>query len=92
VPNPDPFQARLGRRRRRRKVGDLAALRRKLWGAICEADDMLVGAEADELRLKAIHALVQAGMAYARILEIGEHEARLRAIEEKLRLVGRGVG
>jgi hypothetical protein len=92
VPNPDPFKARLGRRGRRRKVGDLDALRRRLWGAICEADDVIVGAEADELRLKAIHALVQAGLAYAKILEIGEHEARLRAIEDKLRLVGRGVG
>jgi hypothetical protein len=92
VPNPDPFKARLGRRRRRRKVGDLAALQRKLWGAICEADDMLVGAEADEFRLKAIHAFVQAGMAYATVLEIGEQEARLRAVEEQLGLVGKRTG
>jgi hypothetical protein len=92
MPNPDPFKARLGRRGRRRKVGDLDALRRKLWGAICEADDMIVGAEADELRLKAIHALVQAGMAYAKILEIGEYEARLAAIEQQLRLAERKVG
>jgi hypothetical protein len=92
VPNPDPFKARLGRRRRRRKVGDLAALQRKLWAAICEADDMIVGADADELRLKAIHALVQAGMAYAKILEIGEYEARLAALEQQLRLAGRRLG
>jgi hypothetical protein len=92
VPNPDPFKARLGRRRRRRKVGDLAALQRKLWGAICEADGVIVGADADELRLKAIHALVQAGMAYAKILEIGEYEARLAALEQQLRLAGRRLG
>jgi hypothetical protein len=91
MPNPDPYRARLTRKRRR-KTGDLPALQRKLWGAICEADDLIVLAEADELRLKAIHALVQAGMAYAKLLEIGEHEARLAAIEQQLRLAGRRVG
>jgi hypothetical protein len=91
MPNPDPYRARLTRKRRR-KTGDLQALQRKLWGAICEADDLIILAEADELRLKAIHALVQAGMAYAKVLEIGEHEARLAALEQQLRLAGRRVG
>jgi hypothetical protein len=87
--NPDPFQARL-ERKRRRKVGDLKALQRKLWGAICEADDLVVAAGSAELRLKAIHALVQAGMAYAKVLEIGELEARLQALERCLTDVGPG--
>jgi hypothetical protein len=91
MPNPDPYRARLTRKRRR-KTGDLQALQRKLWCAICEADDLIILAEADELRLKAIHALVQAGMAYAKVLEIGEHEARLAALEQQLRLAGRRVG
>ena len=91
MPNPDPYRARL-MRKRRRKTGDLHALQRKLWGAICEADDLIVLAVTDEVRLKAIHALVQAGMVYAKILEIGEHEARLAAIEQQLRLAGRRVG
>ena len=91
MPNPDPYHARLSRKRRR-TTGDLNALRRKLWGAICEADDLIGSAETDEIRLKAIHALVQAGMAYAKICEVGEYEARLAAIEQQLRLGGRRLG
>ena len=53
---------------------------------------MIVDTDADERRRKAIHALVQAGMSYAKILEIGEYEARLAALEQQLRLAGRRLG
>jgi hypothetical protein len=42
-------------------------------------------ADNPELRLKAIHAIIQAGSAYAKLLEIGELEARLSAVEQAQR-------
>ncbi len=83
-PNPDPLKARMGKKKRQR-TGDLQAIRRKLWIAILHAEDTLEQAEEPELRLKAVHALSQCCGQYSKLLEIGELEARLAAIEERLR-------
>jgi hypothetical protein len=63
-------------------------LQRKLWGVILHAEEVLKGASTAgdrELTLKAIHALSQCCGQYAKLLEIGELEARLQAREEQSR-------
>jgi hypothetical protein len=64
-----------------------------LWQALLEGEELLLAEDSEpELRLRVLNALNQASMSYLKLLEIGEHEARLRTIEERLRLVGRRVG
>jgi hypothetical protein len=90
--NPSPYQGRIGRKRRR-KPGDLTALTRVLWQALLEAEEILLSENSEpEMRLRAANTLSQASLSYLRLIETGEYEARLRAIEEKLHLVARKVG
>jgi len=58
-----------------------------LWGALLEAQDVLQQAPEDnpELRLKACHCLSQTAGQYAKLLEVGEIEGRLVALEAALR-------
>ena len=85
MPNPNPHVARTAKKRRRiRKVGDLAAMRRKLWQAITTAEDILLDPESDTLtQLKSINAITSASTAYAKLIEVGELEERLTALEEQ---------
>jgi hypothetical protein len=78
--NPSPTQARLAKKSAR-KPGDLRAIQRKLWGAVLHAEEVMERAVEDEVRLRAIHALSQACGQYAKLLEVGELEARLAALE-----------
>jgi hypothetical protein len=80
MPNPSPYKARLGKRRHK-KPGDLPALTRVLWRAVLEAQEILEAATEPELKLKAIHALSQCAGQYSKLLEVGEFEARLAAVE-----------
>ena len=81
--NPNPYQARQGKKLVR-KVGDMHGLLKKLWQAILEAERVLLDAPHDQpkLSLKACHALSQCCGQYANLLEIGELEARIVALEE----------
>lgn len=75
-----PHLARMARRAR--KAGSIADVRRKMWQAIICAEAVLFndGSDAATL-LRAVHAITQASTAYARIIETGELEARLAALE-----------
>ena len=94
--NPNPTAARQAKKRKRRgKPGSIEDARALLWKALQRAGDILDN-EDDTLSLKAIHAVSQGAAAYARIVEVGELEARLSALEggEDLpgpRLSGRGA-
>jgi len=80
-PNADPTKARQARRKKRRgKPGTLEDARALLWRALTRAGDLLEE-EDPALCLKAIHAVSQGAAAYARIVEVGELEARLAALE-----------
>ena len=68
-------------RRRRHKAGDLADLRRMLWQALIEAKRVLLESSDAELTLRAVHAVSQAAGQYMKLLEIGELEARVAALE-----------
>ena len=87
--NPSPHHARLAKKRAR-KPGNLAALTRVLWRAVLEAQEIMDHADVDEMKLRAIHAISQTSSAYAKLLEIGEFEARLAAVEAELQNGGRG--
>ncbi|WP_019586897.1 hypothetical protein [Deinococcus apachensis] len=79
--NPDPKEARQAKRRKRRmKSGTLEDARALLWRALTRAGDLLEEEDA-ALSLKAIHAISQGAAAYARIVEVGELEARIAALE-----------
>lgn len=79
--NSNPVQARMGKRRKRRsKPGTLEDARALLWRALTRAGELLEE-EDPALSLKAIHAISQGAAAYARIVEVGELEARIAALE-----------
>ena len=82
-----PHKARQARQKRRRirKVGSLEDARRKLWQAVTCAEDVLLDDESDNVTaLKAVHAITQATTAYAKLVEVGELEARLAELEAAL--------
>jgi hypothetical protein len=81
--NPNPHRARRAKRSAR-APGTLRALQQKLWGAILWAETVLEEADTPDLRLRAIHALAQAAGHYGKLLEVGELEARLQAVEAQL--------
>ncbi len=82
-PHADPTRARMGKKKRQR-TGDLHALQRKLWIALLHAEDVLEQAEEPELRLKSIHAFSQCAGQYAKLIEVGELESRLAALEARV--------
>jgi hypothetical protein len=76
-------QARMAKRRLR-KPGDLRSLQRMLWQALIECERVLMHAADDEMTLRAAHAVGQVGGQYSKLLEIGEFESRLAALEAAL--------
>ena len=74
-------------KRHKHKPGNLRDLLQVLWQALLEAQAVLEAAgEAEaELKLKAVHAISQCGGQYAKLLEVGELEARLAAVEQAQR-------
>jgi hypothetical protein len=72
VANSSPHAARLAKKRRR-KPGKLPDLLRVVWQALIEAEAVLTLASGTdhELTLKAVHAIIQAGSSYAKLLEVG---------------------
>jgi hypothetical protein len=82
----NPYAARLVKKRAQ-KPGTLPQVLCILWGALQEAEAVLHRApEADpDLKLRAIHAVSQCAGQYAKLLEIGELEARLSAVEQAQR-------
>jgi hypothetical protein len=87
--NADPAAARAAKRAKRtHALGDLPAMRRKLWQAVVTAEEaMLRAADAGDTAgaLRGVHALTQASGAFVRIVEAGEVEPRLAELERKIR-------
>lgn len=76
--------ARLTKRSRRSR-GDLNSARLRLWRAVEAAEACLMDAAAEDDRagvLRAVHAVTQASAAFARLVEVGELEARLAELEK----------
>lgn len=69
-------------RKRRRKPGDLAALKRVLWRAITEAEALLERGDA-ATKLKTVYALATAAGSYVRVIEAHDLERRIEALEDE---------
>ncbi len=82
----NPYAARLVKRQKH-KPGNLQDLLVIIWQALLEGQAVLEAATEDqaELKLKAIHAVVQAGGMYSKLLEVGELEARLAVVEQAMK-------
>jgi len=61
--------------------GSIEDLKVKIWRAVCAAEEVLKAADCAEETIRAVHALIQAGREYAKILVNSELEERLKAIE-----------
>lgn len=73
-------------RLRRRKAGDIGALRRVMWGALLAAEEVMRDPEATPADvLRACNAVATLGGAYARVHEQAELLPRLEALEAQLR-------
>ena len=81
--NHNPYAARQAKRRAH-KPGNLTDVCKVLWTAIREAERLLYQSEDPEVTLRCVHALSQACGQYLRVLEVGEFESRLAAIEAEL--------
>ena len=83
---PENARSEKKKRRRIRKIGTVTDARRKLWQAITSAEEVLLDDQSDTLTvLKAVHAITSASTAYAKLVEIGEFEKRLEAVETLLK-------
>jgi hypothetical protein len=81
--NASPHKARLGKRLRH-KPGNLADVQKILWYSLKLAQGVLDNATEEDQILRGVHAVSQCAGQYAKLLEIGEFEARLAAIEATL--------
>ena len=74
-------------KKRRLRPGNMTDLMRSVWRALIEAEGVLVAASGrkdEEMILRSVHAVIQAGAAYAKLLEAHDWEGRLAAIEAQL--------
>jgi hypothetical protein len=72
-------------RLRRRKAGDIGALRRVMWGAILAAEQVALDPDAETAeKLRAANAIATLAGAYARGHEQAELLPRLEALEARI--------
>ena len=64
-----------------RHPGDLSGLQRRLWYGIAHCEHILRTTDRDELIVRTVHALTQASAAYAKLVELGELQQRVEALE-----------
>lgn len=69
-------------RPRRVKPGDRDALKRELWAAVRAASGLL-DSENPDVRLRAVHAVAQAGNVYRGVLGENELEALVAELERR---------
>ena len=68
-----------------RKAGDLATLKKKMWRAVLSAEDILTSPlVSTDQQLRAVHALVQAGGAYMKLLERADLQEQLDSLKAEI--------
>jgi hypothetical protein len=67
--------------KRPRQAGTLASLRLTLWHAVKHAEFVMTTTNDTTTRLRAVHAITQASMAYCKLQETLDLETRLAALE-----------
>lgn len=89
--NSNPVEARLAKQKKgraRRAKGSLSQVQGLLWAALERAGELLDNPDPAHA-LKAVHAISTGAGAYARVVEVGELQGRLDALEA--RLAGQGT-
>jgi hypothetical protein len=79
--------AKRSRNRIARKPGDLDAAKLRVWRAILRAESLLESSSADTA-LRAVHAVSQAAMCYAKLHETADLEMQLKEINAVLQARG----
>lgn len=67
-----------------RSSGSIEELKVKVWRALCTAEEVLKKAERSDDAIRAVHAVIQAGTAYGKILKDAELAERLASLEEAM--------
>jgi hypothetical protein len=76
--------------KRPHKAGDMRSVRAKLYWALLHAEHVMATAADAGTRVKGIHALVQCGLAYCKVQEYVDFQARIERLEALLERSGRG--
>ncbi len=84
-PSKDNEQTTAVKLRQIRKPGSLQTLRKKMWRAVLNAEDILTSPDVSpDQQLRAVHALVQAGGAYGKLLEATDMQEQLDTLKAEL--------
>ncbi len=68
-----------------RKPGGLQTLKKKMWRAVLNAEDILTSPHVTpDQQLRAVHALIQAGGAYAKLLETTDLQEQLDTLKAEM--------
>ncbi len=86
MPTSKPYKARAAKRSKKlAAMGDLNDVRGRLWQAIEAVTDILAADDTKpDMTLRAVHAMNQAALGYAKLVEASEFEARLAEMERRL--------
>jgi|SRR4029450_5088122 hypothetical protein len=87
--NPDPIKARLARRRKR-KAGDLPALKRAIWQSVRDTQLAAESAVTIPEICQTVHALAAISNSYTKVLQGVEVEARLAQLEAQVAALQQG--
>jgi hypothetical protein len=82
-----PHVARAAKKAKRRPTpGTIKHLQEKLWSIIAQAEERLNTENLSNNEFKSLaHTVIQAAGPYIKAVEVGEHEARLQALEEQVK-------
>ena len=84
-PSKDNDQAPTVRLRQIRKPGSLQTLKKKMWRAVLNAEDILASPHVSvDQQLRAINTLVQAGGAYGKLLEATDLQEQLDTLKAEV--------
>jgi hypothetical protein len=64
-----------------KRAADLSRVRRTLWWAVRHCEYVLATADSDEKILRTVHALTQASLAYAKLVEVSELSQKIERLE-----------
>jgi uncharacterized small protein (DUF1192 family) len=78
--NRNPYKARM-QKRLQRTPGDLDAVKHRLWAVLLSSYDDIVEEADPQVRRTHYYALTAIVSAYSKLIEVGELEARIAALE-----------
>jgi hypothetical protein len=78
--NPNPHQARTAKKQKALETPSIKAATKIVWQALQTAEQHLQDADPNQ-SLKAVHAICQGALAFAKLHEVSEFEARIESLE-----------